>query len=137
MKNFELFKKVELPYFIGALVFFNFIIISIVTYNNYSFPLIFPIVCFCTYCAVLIRGRLDKKSWGIRSQQLKFSALIGYLIFLIILVIEIYFLLERNFNLPIQQVKKLTIYFIIGLFLLFLILYLFWFRKVNFNNLNE
>ncbi len=137
MKSLELFKKVELPYFIGAIICLNFIIISIVSYNSYSFPLIFPIVSFCTYCGVLLRGRLNQKSWGDKPRQLKSSTLFGYFSFFVIVVIEVHYLLKKNFSLPLQQVKNLTIYLIVGLFILSLLLYLFWIRKLNYNNFNE
>jgi len=94
--------------------------------------MIFPLVSFCTYVGVLIRGIIDQRSLGMTSDQLKISASVGFASVFVIFFIESVLLLLKCFDIPKEVVNKVMIFGGIGLIIIFIFLYITWFRKIEY-----
>jgi hypothetical protein len=133
MAKQKLSERVDFTYFIGmsmSLVLFN---ISLFIHKDSGLPMMFALVSLCTYIGVLIRGMLDRDSWGKTIIKRKLSAIIGFTSMFVIFAIESVLLLTGSFELLPEQINGLLIYGGVGLLILFLFLYVFWFRKLTFD----
>lgn len=132
MAKQKLSERVDFTYFIGmsmSLILFN---ISLFIHKDSGLPMMFALVSLCTYIGVLIRGILDQDSWGKTTIKRKLSAIIGFTSMFVIFAIESVLLLTRSFELLTEQINGLLIYGGIGLLILFIFLYVVWFRKLTF-----
>jgi hypothetical protein len=132
MAKLKFSERVDFTYIVGAaisLVFFN---LSMLFYKESGYPMIFSLVSLFSYAGVLIRGIIDRNSWGKTQRQLKISAFVGFISIFIIFSIESILLLTQSFELSKNAVKTIIIYGGIGIILLYIVLYTLWFRKVTY-----
>jgi hypothetical protein len=132
MKRIKFSKRVDFTYFIGAGISLILLNIAMFYYKNSGLPMIFSLISFLTYCGVIIRGILDRKSWGKTPMQIKVSAFIGFTSIFFISSIESVLLLTRSFELSKNEIKSILLYGGTGIILLYLLLYIFWFRKLTY-----
>ena len=132
MKRIKFSKRVDFTYFIGAGISLVLLNMTMFYYKNAGLPMIFALVSFLTYCGVIIRGILDRKSWGKTPIQIKISAFVGFTSIFIIPSIESVLLLTRSFELSKNEIKNIILYGGTGIILLYLFFYLFWFRKLTY-----
>lgn len=137
MSKLKLSERVDFTYFIGACISFNLFIITLVFNKGSGLPMIFSLVSFCTYIGVLIRGIIDRDSWGKTQRQMKISSFVGFTSIFVIFSIESVLLLTRSFELSKDEVVDFIIYGGIGLVILFIFLYAVWFRKLKYDNIGE
>lgn len=137
MAKLKLSERVDFTYFIGvgiSLILFN---ITLFFHKDSGLPMIFALVSLCTYIGVLIRGIIDRDSWGKTQKQMKISAFVGFVSIFLIFSIECVLLITRSFELSKGDVKNFFIFGGIGVFVLFIVLYAVWFRKISYGKLSE
>lgn len=132
MTKLKVLKRVDFTYFIGAgvsLVFFN---LAMLFYKGSGLLMIFSVVALFTYAGVLIRGIIDRKSWGKTQRQLRISAFVGFTSLFIIFAIDSILLLTRSLDLSKDTIKNILIVGGISIVLLYVVLYSLWFRKITY-----
>jgi len=137
MEKSKISKRVDFTYFIGAgisLISFN---ITIFFHKESGLPMIFSLVCLFTYAGVLIRGIFDRGTWGKTQRQMKISAFVGYTSAFIIFSVESVLLLTQSFELSKNVISNSLIYGGVGIVLLYIFLYTYWFRKIIYRELGD
>jgi hypothetical protein len=132
MAKLKFSERVDFTYIIGAgisLIFFN---LSMLFYKGSGYPMMFSLVSLFSYAGVIIRGIIDRNSWGKTQKQLKISAFVGFISLFIIFSIESVSLLTQSFELSKDTIKYIIIFGGIGIILLYIILYTLWFRKMTY-----
>ena len=132
MAKLKFSERVDFTYIIGAgvsLILFN---IAVFLYRETGLPMIFALVSVFTYMGVIIRGIIDRDSWGKTPRKMKISAFVGFTSIFIIFSIEAVILLNRSFELSKDKIKSILIYGGVGIVLLYIFLYLLWFRKMTY-----
>jgi len=137
MKRIKFSERVDFTYFIGAgisLILFN---ITMFYYKKSGLPMVFSLVSFLTYLGVLIRGILDRASWGKTQRQMKISAFIGFTSIFIIFSIESILILTLSLELLKNQIRDILICGGVGIIILYILFYSFWFRKVTYHEIEN
>jgi hypothetical protein len=137
MKKLKFSERVDFTYIVGAgvsLILFN---IAMFFYNGSGLPMIFSLVSLFAYIGVLIRGRIDRDSWGKTERQMKVSAFVGFTSIFIIFSVESVLLLTRSFELSKGEIKNILICGGVGIVLLYIFFYILWFRKITYHELGN
>ena len=137
MTKIKLSERVDFTYFIGlviSLILFN---ISLFFHRDSGLPMIFALVCLGTYIGVIIRGVIDRDSWGKTPKQMKTSAFVGFISIFVIFSMESVLMLTKSFKILGNEAN--VIFILEGIFLtvIFIVLYTFWFRRVKFDRESE
>jgi hypothetical protein len=137
MGKLKFINRVDFTYILGAgisLVSFN---LAMFLYKESGLPMIFSLVCLLTYTGVIIRGIIDRPSWGKTQKQMKISAFVGFTSLFIIFSIQSFMLLTYSSTLTTEEIRSSSIYGAIGIILLYILLYILWFRKLSFQDLED
>jgi len=131
MNTIKFSERVDFTYFAGAGMSLLFFIISMNFYNGDGLPIGFSLTCLGAYTGVIIRGIIDKDSWGRTQKKVRMSALFGFTSVFVIFFIESLLLLAKSFEIPGDKIILFIIFGGIGIVILYLILYIMWFRNLK------
>jgi hypothetical protein len=131
MNTIKFSERVDFTYFAGAGMCLLFFIISMNFYSGDGLPIGFSLACLGAYTGVIVRGIIDKDSWGRTQKKIRMSALLGFTSVFVIFFIESLLLLAESFDMSMDKIILFIIFGGIGIVILYLILYLRWFRNLK------
>jgi len=100
-------------------------------YNGDGLPIGFSLASLGAYTGVIIRGIIDKDSWGKTQKKRRISALVGFTSVFIIFYIESLFLLAKSFEMSGDKINMSILFGGIGIVIIYTMLYFFWFSKLK------